>query len=412
MLPFAALRKLFSFAAIVLAVLSAASVTRADDPFKVIVIPDTQRHASQGYPHVFNSQIQYAVDQNAAFLIGLGDMVDDGADISHWNIADAAYQIADNAGLSYGVACGNHDYNDMSDYLDPTNFRNYFGPSRFAGKPWEHGYKSLTGGDVMNAYHVFQNGGRSYMVLFLEMCANDSALAWAQGVVDTHPGIPIMVAMHQYLDQDLTGSNRRVTTTERARTGDTTANSPQTIWHEFIKVNPQIFMVLSGHHHPAGHYTQINNNQEGLPVYQIVQNWQELWGTGWLRELTFIPDEDKIEVRSIDVYSGVTELHTCYLDFEYLDYAVIVDGDVDGDGFVGGDDLTVILTNWGRFGMTRRQGDLTGDGFVTGDDYTEVLTYWGTGIPPQSVITSVPEPATLGLLLLGGLVLLRRKRSA
>ena len=43
------------------------------------------------------------------------------------------------------------------------------------------------------------------------------------------------------------------------------------------------------------------------------------------------------------------------------------------------------------------------------DDYVEVLTYWGTGIAPQSVITSTPEPATLALLLLGGLALLRRR---
>ena len=85
-------------------------------------------------------------------------------------------------------------------------------------------------------------------------------------------------------------------------------------------------------------------------------------------------------------------------------------GDANGDGWVGGDDLTIILTNWGMDGQTREQGDLTGEGFIGGDDYTEVLTYWGTGIPPESVITATPEPATLGLLLLGGLAMLRRRR--
>ena len=79
-------------------------------------------------------------------------------------------------------------------------------------------------------------------------------------------------------------------------------------------------------------------------------------------------------------------------------------------GDVSGDDLTIILTNWGLSGQTREQGDLTGEGFIGGDDYTEVLTYWGTGTPPPPLAIATPEPATLGLLLVGGLALLNRKR--
>ena len=90
----------------------------------------------------------------------------------------------------------------------------------------------------------------------------------------------------------------------------------------------------------------------------------------------------------------------------------IIPGDVSGDGFVGGDDLTEILTHWGQFGMTREQGDLNGDFFVGGDDYGEVLANWGEGTPPPPLAIATPEPATLGLLLVGGLALLRRKRSA
>jgi len=85
-------------------------------------------------------------------------------------------------------------------------------------------------------------------------------------------------------------------------------------------------------------------------------------------------------------------------------------GDVNGDGWVGGDDLTIILEYWGQSVTGRGQGDLNGDFFVGGDDYSEVLTYWGTGIPPQSVVTGTPEPATLGLLLLGCSALPRRRK--
>ena len=91
--------------------------------------------------------------------------------------------------------------------------------------------------------------------------------------------------------------------------------------------------------------------------------------------------------------------------------ALTVPGDVSGDNWVGGDDLTIILEHWDQSDVTRGQGDLNGDNFVGGDDYTEVLTYWGAGIPPQSVTTAIPEPTTLVLLLLGGLAaLIRRSR--
>ena len=71
-------------------------------------------------------------------------------------------------------------------------------------------------------------------------------------------------------------------------------------------------------------------------------------------------------------------------------------GDVNGDGYVGGTDLTAIVTNWGTNPATRAQGDLSGDGTVGGLDYNEVITYWGTGIPLPPEAPSEPV-ATGGL---------------
>ena len=80
----------------------------------------------------------------------------------------------------------------------------------------------------------------------------------------------------------------------------------------------------------------------------------------------------------------------------------LLPGDVTSDGWVGGADLTAVITNWGMTGASREQGDLSGDGTVSGPDYTEVITYWGTGTAPAEVI---PEPGTLWLLLVAGSVL-------
>ena len=85
-------------------------------------------------------------------------------------------------------------------------------------------------------------------------------------------------------------------------------------------------------------------------------------------------------------------------------------GDLNGDGFVGQIDLGYVLTYWGQTVAMGDplMGDPSGDGLVSQDDLDMVLADWGGGSPPAP--PSVPESATLSLLTLGGLALMRRKR--
>ena len=53
-------------------------------------------------------------------------------------------------------------------------------------------------------------------------------------------------------------------------------------------------------------------------------------------------------------------------------------GDANGDGRVDVNDLTIVLTNFGKTGATWSQGEFTGDGTVDVNDLTIVLSNYGT----------------------------------
>ncbi len=84
-------------------------------------------------------------------------------------------------------------------------------------------------------------------------------------------------------------------------------------------------------------------------------------------------------------------------------------GDLDGDGFVGINDLNIILANWNQnVPPANPLADPSGDGFVGIDDLNTVLGNWNAGTPPPAA-AAVPEPATLVLFTLAGSALLRRR---
>jgi len=83
-------------------------------------------------------------------------------------------------------------------------------------------------------------------------------------------------------------------------------------------------------------------------------------------------------------------------------------GDANNDGAVNVGDLGILAGNWGQSPRTWAQGNFTTpDTVVDVGDLGVLAGNWGWTAPPS---LPAPEPASLMLLSLGGLVLLRRKR--
>ena len=86
-----------------------------------------------------------------------------------------------------------------------------------------------------------------------------------------------------------------------------------------------------------------------------------------------------------------------------------VAGDADGDGDVDAADYIALKTNMGQpTGATTADGDFDGDGDVDWDDLQILQDNYGKTIPGAS--GTIPEPATLGLLAIGAMAVIRRRR--
>lgn len=86
--------------------------------------------------------------------------------------------------------------------------------------------------------------------------------------------------------------------------------------------------------------------------------------------------------------------------------AALLEGDANRDGVVSAGDYASVQANFGSTGEAGILGDANGDGVVSAGDYASVQANFGATAGP--VLT--PEPATMTLITLGGLALIRRRK--
>jgi hypothetical protein len=317
--------------------------------FTVGVISDTQNYVDASFAQprgidVFVQQTQYIADtraeKNTVFATQVGDLVQhgdgqfrtgNGTTIPYtyyntkqeWVYADRAMSILTDAKIPFGIAQGNHDFQNYSWYpsnpatgvVGPGNSRplvGYYPFDEYFGAESKH-YKnqayyggSFEGG---NSYQRFQGGGIDFINLALEMEPRPSVLAWAQTVIDANPGVPTIITTHEWMDPNFRGSIDR-SNDYNAYFAGTDHQTPDQVWDKFIRKNDQIFMVLAGHDFTGtpgqpgisnGEIRRIDLNDFGHEVYQVVTDYQgntvgvkadgttiaDNGGAGWMRFMEF-----------------------------------------------------------------------------------------------------------------------------
>jgi hypothetical protein len=292
--------------------------------FTLVVMPDTQYYTQVQWKldKYFKGQTRWiAANQHSehiAFVFQLGDLQQDGnllrldkqPDPSvkellqnpnpehppendlQWQRASDAMKVLDDAGVPYSAVAGNHDYFHWDRKTLPVKYLKYFGPDRYAGKPWFGGSspamaKSPAG---MDMYQYFTVEGRKFLSIGLQFAPDLWDLDWAQKIIDANPGLPTIITTHAYITNKGFDKDRR------------------NIWEHLVRKNPQIFMTINGHEN--GHNEITEKDDAGQDVFEILVDYQDLKvpgfdrGGGYMRLMRFNTDTNQIEVKTFSPVTG------------------------------------------------------------------------------------------------------------
>lgn len=309
-----------AFLADLLAVLWLLALTRlafAEAPapipggFTLAVLPDTQIYTWK-HPDTYPAQTKWIADNakryNTAYVLHVGDITQHNTN-HQWKIAVDAHALLDAKGLPCALTTGNHDLGPEGKAgTRETPFAKYFPLAAFKQWPTFGGIYDQEPDRTDNNYHLFEAGGRKWLILCLEFGPRDDVLRWGGAIAAKHPDRSIILVTHAYLRPDNNRFNRhafiKVKNLEvnlgMDRYGlakdERGFNDGEDIWKKLVSQHANFALVVSGHVCYTGRLD--SEGRHGNVVHQMVVDYQsgKDGGQGHLRLLQFHPDGRRVSV--------------------------------------------------------------------------------------------------------------------
>jgi len=252
----------------------------------------------------------HRVDEKLAFVLQEGDLTNYNLQ-SEYDSFDVGLRYIEGS-VPFFFAIGNHDLGLNGNTQDRSTLADVNLPvSRFMGLPTFGGVYEA--GTMANSWHQVDVGPDHYLLIMMEFAPRDEVLTWVGQVADQHPDRTVILTTHDYLYDDDT----RVGTPDRmyyyaqctyglALAPNVTCNNGEDIWQKMVRHHRNIRFVFNGHQLGDGLGKLISVNDAGLPVFQLLVNYQ-LPGDGSLRLMRFY-DDGRVKVRAYSPYFDVFRL--------------------------------------------------------------------------------------------------------
>lgn len=287
----------------------------------LVVLPDTQLY-SLHFPGMYIAQTGWIVANgerlNIRHVVHLGDIVHNNTP-REWRNARDAMGLLDGL-VPYALVPGNHDYGPGgSASTRETLLNEFFDFETHAAQPTFGG--AMEEEQLDNTYHVFEAGGRQWIIVCLEWAPRDETVAWANAVMEQHPDHTGILVTHAYMYYD----DKRYDHADTGRTqhwnphGYRTPggkNDGEELWEKLVRRHNFAF-TLNGHVLGDGTGYLASTNDQGRTVHQILSNYQmrEMGGEAYLRLMEFHPDGTTVRVRT---YSPVFDKYMLAPDHQFI----------------------------------------------------------------------------------------------
>ena len=276
----------------------------------LVLLPDIQNY-SQYYPGLLLAQTAWIVQNqskhNIKFVLQLGDITNHNA-VEEWENARMALSLM-NGRAPYAFCPGNHDYGPGGNASTrETHLNEYLPLKDYALTPTFGG--AMVPGKMDNTFHLFEAGGRKWIVLALEWAPRDVTVAWANKVMNEHPGRKGILITHAYMNNndlryDHTDTENPQTYNPHLYSTPGSKNDGRQLWEKLVSKHDFVF-AFNGHVLGDGTGYLAEKNKKGKVVHQMLANYQmrQLGGEGYMRLLEFLPDGKTVQVKTFSPLYG------------------------------------------------------------------------------------------------------------